>query len=218
MRSVTKRAEIELVPELLAHGTADELDLEAFDRLFGEGDLGQLDLLLDPSLPDDKFRDAHLAMEELEADLLIMGVLPWPGAPRIAELDWPGRVVTFRFQQGLPFFVAVASAVASWLIRVGVRFGPGLFRSILNFFKGLPLLVNLIGGAALFLLLAPEGTAWRVFRWVGRAVGKGVEEATKGVAALFVGLAEGLGPLLLIGAGGLAVAGVLKLQEARRRG
>lgn len=211
-----------LVPQVLAEGPPEQLEnLGILDTLYKEGDLGEFQLFLQA---DDGMRsDVEQAIEELERELRAQGSLPWPGAARIASLDWPDRTVSLRFQQGTPLLlvlggvlVALAAAavtafpdpVVSALRAIGVDTSPEVVATVagavtlilgllilrgLPVFSLIPLGLFIVGGLLIFTLLRPD-LAWRAIKWVGQQV---------------VGLLERLGmnPIPLAAAVGALVLG-----------
>lgn len=217
---------------VLAEGTPKELEnLDVLDTLYDEGDLGELQFFIEA---DEGMRgDVEEAMDELETQLLDRGALPWPGAARIASLDWPNRTIALRFQQGLGLMltlggilVAVAAAlvmvfpepVASALGAMGIDVSPEAVATVagavslvvglialrgLPIFRLLPLGLLVVGGLLIFTLLRPD-LAWRAIKWVGQQV---------------VGFLERLGmnPVKLAAAiGGLVLGGGLFILGAKR--
>ena len=81
----------------------DNLDsINSFDRViqsFEPGELGQIDLPLDPEIAaDQEYNDFLQATNHLNNELYRMGLTEWPGLDRIAILMWRERIVRILFQ------------------------------------------------------------------------------------------------------------------------
>jgi len=75
----------------------DQLD-EAIEK-FQPGDLGQINLPLDPEIAVGEERQSFESdTSQLNNELLSSGLQPWPGETRIAELDWKNRSVRLLFR------------------------------------------------------------------------------------------------------------------------
>lgn len=218
--------------EVLSQGTIQQLStLDEVNTLFEEGDLGELQLFLRNELEDSDRADVEDAIEEMEAELMNQGALPWPGRDRIATLDWPNRTVRLLFQQGFPLLLVLIAVmviaaglavftdeIADALRRVGIPVpesvetavqATALFVAIATSIfllrgLGLPLIALLGGGLLIFVLLSPE-TAFRVLKWSRETLGPaiGFDPVQAGIGAV---LGVG-GVLLLTQGGGFGVVG-----------
>lgn len=207
-----------LVPVVLAEGTPEELaGLEILDELYEEGDLGELQLFIQ-AVPEDGKADVEAAVEELDQALRERGALPWPGATRIASLDWPNRTVIFRFEQGVAFLAVLAAALVSAatailaialvvqsLERLGIPI-PDVITDVadaialagtiavgailLRRLIPIPLSLLIGGGFLIFALLRPD-LAWRAIKWVAERALDILERLGLQPAPLLMGLAAG---------------------------
>ena len=200
-----------MVVQVLAEGGPGDLkNLEVIDRLYQEGDLGQLDLFL---TPDISAADARDALAELERTLQEEGLQPWPGYTRIGEID--GSTVRLRFVKTIgllallvPILIAAVSVAVArfpepvvWaLARLGIDVSPTAVSAIagavavitgLYALRGLPLFsliprsLLLLGGLLLFIKLS----GWRALKWIA-------EQALKLAGGILEAL--GLKPLPLV--------------------
>lgn len=200
--------------ETVVEGRIGDLALaETINRQFAEGDLGEVQFFLRDDLTNGDRGDVEKAMAELEKELIEGGALPWPGATRIAHLDWPNRTVRLLFLQGaafllvlVPTLIRIALIVASLPLLVDllgiigvtvpqsiddISGALGLIGAIavgilLLRRLGLPLTLLIPGGLLIFALLAPE-TAFRILKWSRDAL----KEAL-GIDLLIVGLGAAL--------------------------
>lgn len=90
-------------PVVVARISTDDFSgLDQLDRAiqaFQPGDLGQINLPLDPQIAVGEERhNFESDASQLNSELLNSGLQPWPGQTRIAELDWPNRSVRLLFQ------------------------------------------------------------------------------------------------------------------------
>jgi hypothetical protein len=91
--------------ENIVVGRMNPLDLDsisAFDNIiqrFEPGELGQIDLPLDPEIAaDQEYNDFYAATNNLNNELYGLGLDAWPGQDRIAYLMWRERKVRILFQ------------------------------------------------------------------------------------------------------------------------
>lgn len=219
-RPYAEEPEIVLESQQLGEGTIETLDLEHLDALFAEGDLGEVQFILDPNLPESKLKDVEKSAEELGRRLKEAGAMPWPGQTSIVHVSWPHRLIVCRFQQANPFFAVLARVLIA-LAGFAIPYAKTLLRTLIPWLRRLPFGYLIPTGLVLFTFLAPEGSVWRLFRWVGKQVGRVVREVGKGIAGGLAGLAEGLGGgnlILLLGAGGLVLFGATQLKGGLSRG
>lgn len=223
--------------ETVVEGRIEDLALaETINRQFEEGDLGEVQFFLREELDNGDRGDVEKAMEELERQLIEGGALPWPGATRIAHLDWPNRTVRLLFMQGVAFLlvlvptiIRIALIVASLpllvdvLKLVGIPIPEsvesiadalgliGLIAASIFILRrlGLPLGLLIPGGLLIFALLAPE-TAFRVLKW-----SRDLIKEALGIDLLLVGLGAALAAggafIATRGGTGAVVAGVAGL-------
>ncbi len=90
-------------PVLVGSYNPDDLgSIDALDgvlRGFEPGQLGQIDLPLDPEIAADPEYSLFLqATEQLNNELYVMGLTNWPDLPQIAFLYWDQRMVRILFQ------------------------------------------------------------------------------------------------------------------------
>lgn len=205
-----------MVVQVLAEGGPRDLEnLEVIDRLYQEGDLGELQLFL---TPDISAADAREALERLELTLQEEGVQPWPGYTRIGEIE--GTTVRFRFVKtfGLlaflvPVLIATISVaiarfpgpVVSALGALGIDVSPEAVSAIAGavaiitglialrgaapwLFALIPTPLLLIGGLLLFVYLS----GWRALKWVAQQALKLLEGLGIKPLPLALGLAAGV--------------------------
>ena len=90
-------------PEIVGILETDNFsDVDQFDRAigrFGAGELGQIDIPLDPVVAiDEYYSDILQSVYGLDQAMFDEGLLPWPGFSSIAELIWEDRKVRILFR------------------------------------------------------------------------------------------------------------------------
>jgi len=90
-------------PEIVGILETDNFsDVDQFDRAigrFGAGELGQIDIPLDPVVAiDEYYPDILQSVYSLDQAMFDEGLLPWPGFSSIAELIWEDRKVRILFR------------------------------------------------------------------------------------------------------------------------
>ena len=91
------------VPVIVATLETDNFsDVDQFDRAigqFGAGELGQIDIPLDPNIAVDEYANLiQQSVNDLDQAMFDEGLLPWPEFSNIAYLEWEDRTVRLLFR------------------------------------------------------------------------------------------------------------------------
>ena len=167
-----------LVPTVLLETAADDFDPSGLEGQFSEGDLVELELLLDPDLlTEGEEPRVQEALSEMEHDLLVQGVRRWPGESRLIFLDWPNRSASIRFQYttsviaahvpqaivAIPFFTILFGLLRSAAAARGLTLLPRVVTGLVTLLRRIPFFITLLGGALLIWALLQ---VIKVVKWV----------------------------------------------------